>query len=137
MKCEKYRQQLTDLAYGEMVETPELREHLINCPECAAYYANLKEVQGILGTLPVPEESGFREVRRAVVKVQMLVERRKLIIDLVKFAGLIILVFTFYFAIYQWQGLKGFLGLYLALYLLFPFILIPLSKMRSQREGER
>lgn len=128
MNCDPYRHQLLDLAYGENVRTPELEEHLATCAACRAYSANILEVQEQLGPFILPEEPGFREVKAALREAHRQIERRNLILDLGKFAGVLMVVFSLYYAVYDWQGLKGFAIFYFTLYWLLPLVLIPLQR---------
>lgn len=136
MNCERYRQQLMDMSYGEGEMDQELRAHLEVCEECREFRANQEQLQDLLGELTPPEESGFREVKGVLLEVYQMQERRRLIYDLVKFGGLIALVFSLYYLLYQWQGGKGLLISYVVMYLLFPLVLIPAYRYRARREEE-
>lgn len=134
MNCEIYRQQLMDLTYGEGEMNQDLEKHLEICAECADFWANLHQVKDLLGEITPPEESGFREVKGVLREVYQIKERRRLVFDLAKFTGVIVLIFSLYLLLYQWQGQKGLLITYLAMYLIFPLALIPICKFRSEKE---
>lgn len=138
MNCEIYRQQMMDLTYGEGEMNQDLEKHLEKhleiCADCAEFWANLHQVKDLLGELTPPEESGFREVKGVLLEVYQIEERRRLVFDLIKFGGVTVLIFSLYFLLYRWQGHKGLLITYLAMYLIFPLALIPIYKFCSKKE---
>lgn len=135
MNCESCRQQLLDLVYGEGEQTAEAETHLSACPDCRAYYQSLREVQDLLGDLPMPDESGFREVKAALREADVLAEKRKLIFDLVKFGAVLVMIVSLYALIYSWSGPEGFAVFYLAVFLSVSLSLIPLRRWAAKGDG--
>lgn len=133
LKCKNIRQQIIDLVYGEDVMNHEIEDHLKECKECFAFFQDLCEIKEKLGSNPVIEDLGLSKVNKAVRKASQIQEKRSLILDLTKFAGLIFLVFSLYFLLFLWKGIAGLNYTLLVLNTLLPFTLIPINKFREQR----
>ncbi len=132
-KCEKYRQQLLDLAYGEGEETADLRDHIENCVECADYLGELQMVQNRLNEFDPPMDSGYLMVKKVMRHAYESRERKRLILDLSKFVSIMITVFLLYYLLYRWQGFQGLIVVQLIFFILLPLSIIPLTRMQIEK----
>ena len=134
MDCEKYQEELTDYIYEEIEMSEELESHLENCPTCAEYYQSLLEINDQLGQIELEQSLSAHElhdINQAFTQAEKIIDKRELITDLLKFTGILGLIVYLYYLIYQWIGLQGTLKVYMVLYFLMPFSLLPLMKLRQ------
>ncbi|AZR72098.1 hypothetical protein BBF96_01035 [Anoxybacter fermentans] len=129
MSCKIFRQQMMDLIYCEGKSDLTLEIHLKKCPQCAEFWSNLQHVKEMLGEMIPPEETGLVEINNVIHKANSILKMCRLVNDLIKFGGLISLVFLIYYQFYLWFGTEGLLSIYLVFYITLPFSLIPLKNL--------
>ncbi len=83
---EKIQEELLDVYYGEKPMTEEIKIHIGNCSECAAYWNKLELLKKELPAFDVDIEIDERIIGGAFREADVLVERSKNIRDLVVFA---------------------------------------------------
>ena len=63
MKCDDIREVMPDLAAGIDAPTPEIREHLRTCGECARTLEEFRQTMALLDEWQVPEPSPYFDTR--------------------------------------------------------------------------
>ena len=63
MKCDEIRELMPDLAAGIDAPTPEIREHLRTCGECAGTLEEFRQTMALLDEWQVPEPSPYFDTR--------------------------------------------------------------------------
>jgi hypothetical protein len=63
MKCDDIRELIPDLAAGIDASTPEIREHLHTCGECARTLEEFRQTMALLDEWQVPEPSPYFDTR--------------------------------------------------------------------------
>jgi predicted anti-sigma-YlaC factor YlaD len=63
MKCDDIRELMPDLAAGIDAPTPEIREHLRTCGECARTLEEFQQTMALLDEWQVPEPSPYFDTR--------------------------------------------------------------------------
>ncbi len=63
MKCDDIRELMPDLAAGIDAPTPEIREHLRTCGECALMLEEFRQTMALLDEWQVPEPTPYFDVR--------------------------------------------------------------------------
>ncbi len=63
MKCDDIRELMPDLAAGIDAPTPEIREHLRTCGECARTLGEFRQTMALLDEWQVPEPSAYFDTR--------------------------------------------------------------------------
>lgn len=63
MKCDDIRELMPDLAAGIDAPTPEIREHLRTCGECARTLEEFRQTMALLDEWQVPEPSPYFDTR--------------------------------------------------------------------------
>lgn len=63
MKCDDIRELMPDLAAGIDAPTPEIREHLRTCGECAGTLEEFRQTMALLDEWQVPEPSPYFDTR--------------------------------------------------------------------------
>ncbi len=63
MKCDDIRELMPDLAAGIDAPTPEIREHLRTCGECALMLEEFRQTMALLDEWQVPEPSPYFDTR--------------------------------------------------------------------------
>ena len=89
---EKIQEELVDVYYGEKPMTEEIKNHIGNCSECAAYWNKLELLKKKLATFDADVEIDERIIGGAFREAGVLLERRKNIRDMVAFAIIAILL---------------------------------------------
>lgn len=65
MKCEEVRQLILDTAAGVGETTPAMRDHLLDCTDCAAELAAMRQTMALLDEWEAPEPSPYFDTRLA------------------------------------------------------------------------
>jgi hypothetical protein len=63
MKCRDICETMPDLAAGFGAVTPEVNQHLENCPDCAAKLNEFRQTMALLDEWQAPEPSPYFDVR--------------------------------------------------------------------------
>jgi predicted anti-sigma-YlaC factor YlaD len=91
--CEKTQNQLVDIKYNELKITSEIENHLEECSMCKAYYNSLLNLEKEFDlSLNINEDENT--IKNAFQKVENMEKKRVFILENVKFAVLVAVVFS-------------------------------------------
>lgn len=117
-KCKHYQFLLMDIHFGERKINEDIKEHLVKCSDCLAYWQGLEKIEETLDTLSFESVVDNTQIAEVLTRVK----KRNSITEFLKFTLIAICLLL----IFLITDFKFFLFLQGFFYLTLPFLSLPL-----------
>lgn len=132
-RCEQFQARLADMIFDRAEIDQNMRQHLSGCPECAAYAAQLRQVQAALDSFALDNEVNEAQIKKAFLLAEAVDQKQQAWREALLFilAAVVTLLATYGLcALFDANLILYVQGFF---YVLTPVLLIPLMRKRASR----
>lgn len=132
--CNKYKEILIDVFYGEDIMNKDTKKHIDNCQECKKYFNELQQMNTALDDIDDQIPIEYMNIKQAFNRAEDIQNKRN-ILSLIFFMVISSIILAAVITL-AFQGFaREIIYIQIAMYFILPISLLVFIKVRAVKEG--